>query len=1428
MISPIDNILWSSELVTGNAQFIEIGSTIFGSTIYVVSQVRADNTFAVFKSEPAPPQPGPGFKFDIKATYTFPTVDGKNNTSFDPVVTYNPVVQKIYIVGTQDNPDGVNIDVLSFIYDVATDTLGTPITLVSASYIRDSYDVCSLAGGSSTHFVAVAMTTPSEIWQTPTVSDVTNVNIAVNSGTTTLTVAASNSYSIAQPLTFSGLQAATFLNGITITPTTVTGSTITAVYAGATPWAANYTGPYTQVGYESGFVTWFPGHSLVGFEFEGSSLVTTHEPSGVVVIDASPYRNGNTFGAVSAYSPDGETIEVYYENHPKKVTFKDQLFNLNLAARDSSFTWALPSTVLTTFSGRYADSRLTVVAQGITRTVLQQYFSQLVHQNALVGNLLLGYYDGLTEWHFQTQLGSSTTSFIQGTLSVSHTEGTFVSYLAEPIYGVRGEWSPQVKTYAVNDRTAYDGVDYLANQDSAYAYVGVWTEYKAYTAGSVVRVTMPTFPVSYRYYTAKNYIPSSTISPNFDLANWGGTPTPDVDSRFTEAPTSWPLHTATLNTSTFALVDVPGFYNSLNFTWLRGAKTLLDDKTAWGIVGEQILGQGEGDAVFGARYVSGFDTPPGVILSPDAPTTVLRGTPRSLDASGTQDTSQDPLTFIWSIGEIEALNESHVVPILPYIVNVNNSSNFDRDAGVSFNGTPGTNVSPSLPASSLQYSVLNGAYNFYSGDVGTPVKVSYFYKSSPYISVTPSASGSTASLLVSRSIGGDAHNFNVGVVATTTAYPAMTVTNISISGNVLTVGTNAPVDLAATENVFLYNIATATFLNDLVFTVTGVSGDSFTANYTHPDYASTPDTGHAIASPQFDWCNISVPINPPPTIDFTHDGTTHQPVTLPIAAARNSTVTINPTYTGNTDPDDATTYTWTQTSGTHVTVLGGTSSPTLQIETNGTLIQGESLGWSLSVNDAVNPVAIGAVTVVVAPYAFEVQDTLQLSRSLWGPYAPLSQRNTVQPWTPLDTSAIYTNFQSIKRNSVLNGSDRYLLISPASVCVYGGVNPNMVLLRRLFVPLDSQGDQNPIMDAMHTEDDTTLVLDSEGNLYRYSTAPLINTDSPDTIIALSSTTSMSFNKVFSTYSFNNSRIIILTGPNGCLLLQVENKNMAIQGSLELTVEAGTLYGIDNVQFVRTSNVESLNTGKILLGTIASITADIQSIGILGNAVTVVANNTFTEGQAVTFQDITRASFLNGVKAPVVSATPIQFVVSYEYGDYAVTDEVAGAVAVAGGKTYETLIDLSHGQIIGTFDASNLHNQYVTTGEILFETNDTYAGAPAAPVLNPIVNNGTIGNGYANLAISWSAIRPDLIQYYSLESSLDETNWTPTIINSGYTESITLPELGGQFFYFRIRATSGDGSSPYSNIQTISTGGSGPPPPVATGFAIEFGAGFGTT
>ena len=1319
MITPLDNQAWSSELVTGNAQFIEVGTTI-----YVVSQVRADNTFAVFKSQPTPPASGPGAAFTITATYAFPTVNGNHNSSFDPVVAYNATSQKIYIVGTQDNTtDGV--DVLSFAYDTTTDTLGSPVTLVIAEAVRDSYDVCSLEGGLSTHFVSVVMTAPSTVWQTPTVSNVTSVHISVTGMTTTLTVLAQNSYTTARPLTFSGLQAAAFLNGVTITPTTVTNTTITAVYTGTPPWEDAYSGAYTQVAYESGFLTWLPGHSLVGFELNGSTLVTTHAPTGVVLLDSSPYRSGDAFGAVSCYSPDGLAIEVYYESHPKQVTFKDQIFSINLAARDSSFHWTLPSVVLNTFSGRYTDSRLTVIAQGTTRTLLQQYFSQSVHQNALVGSFMLGYATtpSPSSWSFQTHPGTSTTSYIQGTPSISNTQGAFVSYLAEPVYSIRGQWSPQVKIYSVNDRITYGGLDYIVNTAIVYQYVGVWQGYKAYSVGDVVQVKIPTSPVSYGYYTAKHLIASSVVSPNLDTTNWIGTPTPDADSRFNLAPTSWPLYTSSLDVSTFNMVDVPGFYNTLNFTWLRGAKTVLEDSTKWGVVGEQILEQGGGDAVFGARYVSAFDTPPVVKLTPDThsgSTTVLRGTPFLFDASQTNDANLDPLTFVWTLSP----TNSHVT------------------------------LTPNAP------------------------------------------SNATANLLVNRSIGGSSYTFTIGVVATTSNHIAMEVVNIGVSGNVLTVGTTASVSLAASETVFLSNIGTATFLNNQVVTVTGTSGSSFTATFTHADYASTADTGNAIVSPQFDWCRVSVPVNTSPTITFP---------TNPISAARNSVVTITPTYTGTTDADDATTYTWTQVSGTPVTVLGGMSSPTLQMKTTGVLVQGEPLVWQLTVNDGVNPAVSGEVTVNVAPYPFQIQDTQILSRSLWGPAATISQRNTVQTWVPLSVSATYSNFQTIKRSSVLDGADRYLILSPASVCVYGGHSPTMLLSRRLFVPPDAMGNQNAIVDAVHTEDDTTLVLDSAGNLYRYTVAPLINTDNPDTTLVLSSLVNLSsFNRLFSTYSFNNTRILILTGVDGCLILQVQNLDMKIQGLLELTVESGGLYGIDNVQFIRTSNVESLNSGKILLGTVAQVVAVIQSISISNNTVTVRADNNFTVGQVIAFQNLTQATFLDGVKASIVSATANQFVVSYEHNDYTVTSEGVGATAVASGKTYETLIDLSHGQIIGTFDTSSLHNQYVTTGEILFEPNDTYAGAPGAPVLNPIVNNGSIDTGHVKVTISWTADRPDLIQYYDLDSSLDGVTWTTTKINSGYIESTTLPEFAGQYIRFRVRAVSIDGTSPWSNIETIET------------------------
>jgi hypothetical protein len=1337
MITQLDNQSWSKELVTGNAQFIEVGSTI-----YVVSQVRADNTFAVFKSNPTPPTPGPGASFTTTATYTFPFVDGKNNTSFDPVVAYDAVGQTLYIVGTQDDADGQDTDVVMFAYNTGNDTLGSPITLTTASYVRDSYDICILGFLNSPpvpshQLIAVAVTNPSIIWQTPTVSDVTNISIVSD----TLTVTAYNSYSIGQQITFSGLQNALFLNGVTVTVASVAGdnSSFTAHYV------AN---DYTQVGFESGFATWLPGHTLLAFEFADSASPPAVDLVSLTVLDSSPFRSGNTFGAVSAYSPDGLNVEVYYESHPKQITFADQLFSLNVATRNSSLTW-LPTATLKTFTGRYADSRLTVIPNGTTRTLLQQFYSQPVHQNALVGNLLLGYFDGTVvtsppepqnQWFFHITPGSSTTSYTQGTLSVSNTQGAFVSYLAEPVYSIRGFWSPEVRRYSVNDRVTFEDVDYIVNTAITYQYKGDWTREFGYVIGDVVKASMATNPPSFAFYTAKNAVQISTIAPNLDTTNWAATITPPSDSRFTVAPTAWPLKTAALDVGTFNLSDVPGFYNNLNFTWLRGSKSTLDDLSKWGVIGEQ-----EGSTTSGATYVSDFNVPPVVRLTPPSPVNGLRAVPLTFDASGTNDGDTDPIQFTWTY---------------------------------------------------------------------TPT--------SAFVTLVPN--GTAAKLTVARAIGGNSATFTVGVVAvdyngTNPIHPPMTVTNISISSNVLTVTTSATVSLAVGEPVFLYNLVTATFLNDAVLSVTGSSGSTFTANFTHADYSAS-ESGKAIANAQFATCVVNIPANAAPTIDFSHDAITHNPVTLPIQATRNSIVTIHPTYTGITDPDDSTTYAWSQVSGTPIPstqILSGLSGSYLQFETNGVLVQGDTLVWSLTVSDAVNAPVTSTVTVNVAAYPFAIKDTLQLSRSVWG--GNISQRNSIHTWAPLDISTIYTNLGNIKRNSVLDGSDRYLIISTGSVLVYGGVSPNVVLLRKLFIPdphVTSPPTPNPIVDAVHTENDWTLVLDSTNKLYRFSSAPLINTDNPDTVIDLSGITSMTFNKVFTTFSFGNVRIVILTGPDGCLLLQLRNTDLAVQGALTITTEAGLLYGMDNVQFVRASNVESLNRGKLLLGTISQVSLPIVSINITNNTLTVATDNTFsgsTEyippvdvGHWVTFSGLTHATFLNGVSLPVIAATATTLVMSYQHDFYDTTLESLGAIVTSGDKTYETLIDLSHGQIIGTWDTSKLKNEFVTTGEILFEPNDTYAGRPAAPVMNAVVNSGAITGrpGYVNLVVSWNADRPDLIQSYNLEVSNDNLNWAVSLINSGYVESVTLPSAIGQQFYFRVKAFSVDGSSPYSNVVNIHT------------------------
>jgi hypothetical protein len=694
------------------------------------------------------------------------------------------------------------------------------------------------------------------------------------------------------------------------------------------------------------------------------------------------------------------------------------------------------------------------------------------------------------------------------------------------------------------------------------------------------------------------------------------------------------------------------------------------------------------------------------------------------------------------------------------------------------------------------------------------------------------------------------------------------------------VSTNAPTTSTAFES----------WLNDQVLTLSaGTNSNTLVVNNFSPGFGSdfgvyfggfsaysASVTGDAISQFQFQQVNILVPENADPTITFpSPQWTTGN--TLATNVARNTTITITPDqitdpttqfpviYEGVTDPDDSTTYQWTQVSGTTVALPKGTTHPFLEIATNGVNINGETLVFSITVNDGVNPAVTATINIPVAAYVFTANntDTLQLSRAVFSASAPvtnisivngvgtitanntfvagqsvwfegltgaaaflngipftvlptgfgqsfnmhfgsqslsptsfqiydaalpnfagaatgiayssmpISLRNTPQIWSPLDISIIFNNLRSVKRTSVLDGSDRYIVISPQSVLVYAvfpSATPAAVLLRKLLLPNSAF-----ILDAVHTEQDYTLVLDSEGNIWRYSSAPNINTDDPDTQIILADYTELSFAdstlafdvSITTTVSNGNQRVVVLSGEEGALLMQLNTTTLAVTSLLELDVASNLVYGASKVQFVRWNNMGSIASGRILLGTIANQTAQITNVQYSGPSgtpayqLTFTAQNSFVAGDAIKISGLTSAaaSVLNGYTVDVISVTPngTQFTASLELGvsipSFNVSD-TGLAESLNSGSTYETLIDLTNDTIIGTWDKSKLKNQFVHTGEIMFDPDSTYSGGPTPPLLQ--VPTTVIVQGVTNIALSWQQLRPDLITSYIVQYALGTT------------------------------------------------------------------------
>jgi len=129
-----------------------------------------------------------------------------------------------------------------------------------------------------------------------------------------------------------------------------------------------------------------------------------------------------------------------------------------------------------------------------------------------------------------------------------------------------------------------------------------------------------------------------------------------------------------------------------------------------------------------------------------------------------------------------------------------------------------------------------------------------------------------------------------------------------------------------------------------------------------------------------------------------------------------------------------------------------------------------------------------------------------------------------------------------------------------------------------------------------------------------------------------------------------------------------------------------------------------------------------------------------------------------------------------------------------GNDYETEFSLANRTITATRDSSQLQNQAVATGELLFVPQDSYSGVPTPPVL-------TVATSNAGIVLSWTQSRSDLVSGY-IVSIAQASNTIYVTVGSGQIGTLTLNYLLTIPYSISITAQSLDGPSEPSNVVTI--------------------------
>ena len=247
---------------------------------------------------------------------------------------------------------------------------------------------------------------------------------------------------------------------------------------------------------------------------------------------------------------------------------------------------------------------------------------------------------------------------------------------------------------------------------------------------------------------------------------------------------AWPLQVAAVDPITLGLTNQAGFYNTKTFTWLRGTKSLVDDTSAWAVVGESEV---------------------------------------------------TPI----------AAGELHTVPALtippsPFTVQANLAQYFENIGVVYYPSlTPLTQVDTNPQQGQYTVDTTTGLYTFNEADAGRVVALTYEYVSNilpvyaSLYNVPPIAEVAPTSATVWR--GGSFYATDVAPI-----------TNFTITSDVVTV--TAMNNFTAGQQVAIYGFARPDnqFLNGITLTVLTATATQFTASFTNPNFTMvTPDGGSA-------------------------------------------------------------------------------------------------------------------------------------------------------------------------------------------------------------------------------------------------------------------------------------------------------------------------------------------------------------------------------------------------------------------------------------------------------------------------------------------------------------------------------------------------------------------------------------------------------